>query len=574
MLILILFAFIGGIITVLSPCILPLLPIILSSTAGQGKKRPLGIVTGFILSFTFFTLFLSSLVQLTGIPANSLRNISIVILIVFGLSLLIPQVQAEIEKLFTYFSRFTPNNQNKTGFGGGLVVGASLGLLWTPCVGPILASVISLAISGEVTGSAFIITLAYSLGTAIPMFGIIMGGRTALQKVPWLVKNSGKIQKAFGVLMILTAIGIYFNVDRSFQSYILEKFPNYGTGLTAIEDNDFVQNALNSFRNNGHDDMSGKPLNEIMDKVNYDSAPEIIPGGEWFNTEPLTISELTAQNKVVLIDFWTYTCINCIRTLPYLKDWWKKYEDDGLVIIGVHSPEFAPERVAENLARAIEDFEIKYPVAQDNDFKTWRAFNNRYWPAKYLIDKDGLIRYEHFGEGAYDETEEMIQKLLSESGKNVTEEISNSEYSIETRTPELYLGYDRMEYFDMSERPELNILKNYSLRNIQTKRNHFGFVGNWLVSEEYSAPEKGASMQLNFDAKNVFLVMRAKGDTSRVKVTLDGRTTGLGEDVQNGIVTVSENRLYTLVELEGPGNYILGLEFLDGEIEIFAFTFG
>lgn len=244
MLILILFAFIGGIITVLSPCILPLLPIILSSTVAGGQKRPLGIVAGFILSFTFFTLFLSTIVRISGIPADSLRSVSILILIIFGLTLVVPKVQVEIEKLFAYLLRFTPDSQNKTGFGGGLTIGASLGLLWTPCVGPILASVISLAITGEVTGFAFLTTLAYCTGTAIPMFLIIRGGQGALRRVPWLTKNSGKIQKAFGILMIITALAIYQNVDRRFQAWFLETFPNYGLGLTAIEDNQFVQNAL------------------------------------------------------------------------------------------------------------------------------------------------------------------------------------------------------------------------------------------------------------------------------------------------------------------------------------------
>ncbi len=247
MLILVLFAFIGGIITVLSPCILPLLPIILTSSAAGDKKRPLGIVTGFIASFTFFTLFLSAIVQATGIPANSLRNISVVILIIFGLTLIVPPIQEQIEKLFTYFSRFAPNSQNITGFGGGLIIGASLGLLWTPCVGPILASVISLAISDEVTGSALAITLAYSIGTSLPMFLIIRGGQKALQKVPWLVRNSGRIQKIFSVLMILTAFAIYANIDRKFQTWFLNTFPHYGAGLTSLEDNQFVQNALESF---------------------------------------------------------------------------------------------------------------------------------------------------------------------------------------------------------------------------------------------------------------------------------------------------------------------------------------
>jgi cytochrome c biogenesis protein CcdA/peroxiredoxin len=543
MLILILFAFIGGVITVLSPCILPLLPIILSSSAGTGKKRPLGIVAGFILSFTFFTLFLSTIVQATGIPANALRNISVVILIVFGLTLIIPKAQAQIEKLFVYFTRFTPNSQNKTGFSGGLVVGASLGLLWTPCVGPILASVISLAISGEVSGSAFFITLAYSLGTAIPMFLIIRSGQGALQNVPWLVRNSGKIQKTFGALMIITAFGIYANIDRSFQTWFLTKFPQYGTGLTAIEDNEFVQNALNQIRNDDNtDDMIGKPMNELLNDNSYPTAPEIVPGGKWFNSQPLTISELTAQDKVVLVDFWTYSCINCIRTLPYLRDWWEKYEDDGLVIIGVHAPEFEFEKDADNLQEAIDDFELKYPIVQDNEHATWRAYKNRFWPAKYLIDKDGKIRYTHFGEGKYDETEQMIQMLLKESGKEVTESINTETYDNESRTPEIYLGTKRFNGAKYVE-----------------------FEGDWLYTEEYAESSAGAEINLRYYSRDVFLVMQSDTDT-QVNVYLDGELIDT--------ITVNGSKLYDLVKLEEGGEHDLRLEFLDNGTHAFAFTFG
>ena len=226
-----------------------------------------------------------------------------------------------------------PNSQGRTGFGGGLLIGFSVGLLWTPCVGPILASVISLAITGTVTFDAFLITLAYSLGTAIPMFLIILGGQNALRRVPWLLANTGKIQKAFGILMIITAIGIYFNVDRRFQTYILNTFPQYGAGLTQFEDNEMIRKQLDK-------KSGGKIKKEDMNKL---QAPELIPGGVWFNSDPLTLSQL--KGKVVIIDFWTYTCINCQRTFPYLKQWHEKYKDQGLVIIGVHSPEFEFEKV-------------------------------------------------------------------------------------------------------------------------------------------------------------------------------------------------------------------------------------
>ncbi len=244
MLLLLAFAFLAGIVTVLSPCILPLLPIILSSADGKGKQKPLGVVLGFVGSFTFFTLFLSTIVRVSGASADALRSLSIFILAGFGFSLLIPAVQTWLELAFNKVARFVPTNTSQQGFFGGVLIGFSLGLLWTPCVGPILASVISLAITGTVTVQAFAITLSYALGTALPMFGIMLAGSTALSKVPWLVQRTKQIQQAFGVLMILTALGIAFNVDRRFQQYILETFPQYEEGLTQFENTEFVRDRL------------------------------------------------------------------------------------------------------------------------------------------------------------------------------------------------------------------------------------------------------------------------------------------------------------------------------------------
>ncbi len=310
------FAFLAGVVTILSPCILPVLPIALASSLSQSKKRPIGIVLGFILSFTFFTLALSTLVKYTGIPGDILRNISVIIILLFGISLIIPKTQILLELVFSKLTSYIPNQSNHTdGIWSGFIIGLSLGLIWTPCVGPIIASVITLAATSTVTLQSVFITLSYSLGTAIPMLIIIYSGRSLLQNHPWLLQNTGKIQKIFGVLMIVVAIGLFFNYDRQFQTLILNKFPQYGAGLTKLENNDLVKQQLDLL----------KPHTSI-DKT--DQAPEIISGGEWINSKPLTIANL--RGKVVLIDFWTYTCINCIRTLPYLQNWSEKYKDQDL----------------------------------------------------------------------------------------------------------------------------------------------------------------------------------------------------------------------------------------------------
>ena len=567
MILLIAFAFLAGIVTVLSPCILPILPIVLSSTIGgffdsaQDKRvdraRPLGVVLGFILSFTFFTLFLSTIVSFSHIPAESLRLFSVIVIAVFGVSFLIPQFQFLLEKLFSKLAGFVPLGQAKSGFWSGLLVGLSVGLLWTPCVGPILASVISLAITGTVTLSAFIITLSYALGTAIPMFAIMIGGQGLLRRVPWLLANTGNIQKGFGVVMILTAIAIFNNYDRAFQTYIVKTFPQYGVGLTKFEDNTSVKKELEK--------VNQKPMKGSV-------APEIIPGGVWFNSKPLTLAEL--KGKVVIVDFWTYSCINCQRTLPYLKDWYKKYKDKGLVIIGVHSPEFEFEKNEKNVAQAIKDFGLTYPIVQDNDFSTWRAYDNHYWPAKYFIDKDGAIRHTHFGEGEYDESEKVIQELLKETGATgVSSQVNNPTYQITAKTPETYLGYGRIQNFVSPENITQDALATYtSPTTLGT--NQVAYTGKWTVMKEYANPQKGAKLLLNFDAKEVFLVMRRKGNPAKVKVYLDDMMQYAGEDNKNGVVTVDADRLYKLIKLSTPGQHTLRLEFEDNNTELYAFTFG
>lgn len=572
MILLLLFAFVAGIVTILSPCILPILPIVLSSGFGDhtSKKRPLGVVVGFVLSFTFFTLFLSTIVTFSGIPVDSLRIVSVVIIAGFGISLLIPQIQKLMEKLFTALAQFAPQSQNRTGFFGGIIIGLSLGLLWTPCVGPILASVISLAITGTVTTEAAFITFAYSLGTAIPMFIIMYGGQKLLHRVPWLLTNTEKIQKIFGILMIITAVGILNNIDRKFQTYILTTFPQYGEGLTNFEDIPLIREQLQKLNPSQKTNSQSSPTD--LPLAQGPLAPEIISGGEWFNSKPLTLKEL--RGKVVLIDFWTYSCINCQRTFPYLRSWWDKYKDMGFVIIGVHSPEFAFEKNPHNVKQALTDFTIQYPVVQDNDFATWRAYDNHYWPAKYLIDKNGVIRYTHFGEGEYDKTEEMIQTLLKEAGKtNATTKIENPTYSVYANTPELYLGYSRMEYLSSPESIKKDKPQTFTAPKT-IPANYFAFSGNWMITKEYANPQKDATLNLNFESKEVFLVMRSKKGQAKIKILLDNKQQFFGADNDNGIVTVTNDNLYKLIKLPNPGRHTLRLEFEDGNAELYAFTFG
>lgn len=567
------YAFLAGIVTILSPCILPVLPILLSATADtSGRRRPLGIVLGFVVSFTFFTLFLSLLVSSLGIPAGTFRTASVLVLGIFGLAMIIPRLQIYLEMLGSRLTGFVPHAGVRTGFSGGFIIGITLGLLWTPCVGPILASVISLALTGSVNIQAFFITIFYSLGTAIPMFIIMSAGTAGLKKVPWLVRNTAGVQKAFGVLMILTSFMIFFNLDRSFQTWVLNVFPSYGSGLTEFEDNVSVIRELRKInRDPKSDQLKGKTMADI-NIPDGPSAPELIPGGTWLNSSPLKLSEL--KNKVVLIDFWTYSCINCQRTLPYLSAWWDKYRDSGLVIIGIHSPEFEFEKDPENVADAIRDFSVRYPVMQDNGFDTWRAYGNRYWPAKYLLDKDGIIRYTHFGEGKYDETEKMIRQLLAEKGSEIGGSgISNPDYVNFAGTPELYLGYGRIDHFASPERITENTSAFYS-SPAQLSPGTFAYRGEWSVMSEYAAPARGSELVLNFEAREVFLVARPEAEAAAVRVLIDDKPFTSGADNKEGVVYIGEDRLYRIILLDKPGRHILKLRFEDNNAQLYAFTFG
>jgi cytochrome c biogenesis protein CcdA/thiol-disulfide isomerase/thioredoxin len=589
MAILLLFAFMAGIITILSPCILPILPVILAGGVGGRRSRPFGIVLGFVISFTFFTLALTAIVQAFGISPDDLRIVAVIVIIMFGLVLLIPQLHQWFQKIA---SRIANIGQGKTqsedssrkhnglkGLVNGLPVGFSLGLVWTPCAGPIMASVISLALTESLDSGAVLITLAYSLGTAIPMLLVMLTGRTILNRVPFLVKNTAKIQKVFGVLMIVVGLAIGFNWDRQFQSALLGVFPDYGTGLTSIENIQVVQDALKERDNQFIEPVMMEDQTITMKKIDvfsysnqpqngvlgdYGKAPEIVTNGPWLNTrESFSMKDLLG--KVVLIDFWTYSCINCIRTIPYLKSWYDKYKDDGFVIIGVHTPEFEFEKNESNVKQAIEDLGVDWPVVLDNEYRQWQAYSNRYWPAHFFIDVQGHIRYFHFGEGYYETSEGVIRDLLEEGGKEVETVTSVTEPGNQSKTPETYLGYGRATGF----LSEVTMIKDKAADYIPADNLENGkwtLDGRWTIAKEYIIPEDRGSLQLKFNAKNVYLVVEPEEPGGNIVVKLDG------DNIQE-IPIPDESRLYELVNLPGSGSHILNLE-INGRLRLFAFTFG
>lgn len=573
MLVLTFFAFLAGIVTILSPCILPVLPIVLSGSVG-GKRRPLGVILGFILSFSFFTLLLSTLVQLLNLPPDSLRFTAVAIIFFFGLVLLIPQLQQRYEVLASRLVSRKSSRKDSQGFGGGMLLGAGLGLVWTPCVGPIMASVISLAISRQIDGGTVVIILAYALGTAIPMLGIMLGGRKLIARFPRLSRSTGRIQRVFGLLLVVVALSIGFGLDRRFQSAILQVFPNYGSGLTALETIAPVERALEQ-RSSGRTDMNERNWTNPPRRgrlEDFGPAPEIVAKGPWLNTEGESYSMEELKGKVVLLDFWTYSCVNCVRTIPYLESWYRAYKDYGLVIIGVHSPEFAFERNKNNVQRAMEELGVTWPVVLDNGFDQWRAYNNRYWPAHYFIDAQGQIRYFHFGEGEYENSEKALRSLLEEAGAELPAQTVSSGWSgLDPRTPETYLGYGRMEHFQGMESLQKDTTAEYRLEDLSTDQ--WGLQGSWTIRRDYISADGEAGLNLRFRGRHVYLVIEPLLPGGSLQVKLDGTIPADTADVENGLLKVEESRLYRLIELEELGEHLLELQ-VEGELRLYAFTFG
>ena len=602
MIVLLAFAFVSGVITILSPCILPVLPIVLSGGVGGGKARPFGVLSGFVVSFTAFTLSLSAIVQVLGIPVDALRIVAVVLIVLFGIVMLVPWLRDRFEmltaRLATRGNRggsIASNKSGWAGFGGGVLVGLSLGLIWTPCVGPIMASVISLALTQHVDGGSVFITLAYTLGTSLPMLGVMLGGRALLAKVPGLKKHAAGIQKGFGVLMIAMGVVIGLGWDRQFQAAVLRAFPRYGTGLTVVEKAAPVQAALKS-REPAARTGSGKPgaagVFSAPDTApengmlgDYGAAPEFLTRGTWFNTEglspaagqtaqggsmPLTLESL--RGKVVVVDFWTYSCVNCVRTLPYLKAWYDAYRDKGLVIVGVHTPEFEFEKSSANVSRAIRELGVTWPVVQDNDYAQWMAYANQYWPAHYFIDAKGRVRYFHFGEGDYDVSERVIQALLKEAGSSVSGIVSRPAPTLEALTPETYLGYDRARGFASAVDPVSDAVADYRPARMPNN-GEWNLTGKWTITPQYVIPSDSGTLQLGFNARNVFLVIEPETPGASISIFVDDTHSGDTPDVKAGTLVPTESRMYQLVGQAAAGNHVLRLE-VKGKLRLFAFTFG
>ena len=543
MLILIAIGFVAGIVTALSPCVLPVLPIVLAG--GATGRRPLAIIAGIVLSFTVFTLFAAWLLDLLGLPQDVLRNLAIALLLLMALSLLVPKVGELLARPLQLLTRRGPGDH-----GGGFLLGASLGLVFVPCAGPVLAAMTVIAARRDVGFDGVVLTLAYALGAALPMLAIAFAGRTAATR---LRRRASLVRRTAGVLVLVAVVAMALGVDQDLQTRI----PGYSQAVQErIERSSAAKRELR--------ELTGSRAPEARDSgegtlTDYGAAPEFQGLGAWINSEPLTLAGL--RGRVVLIDFWTYSCINCLRTFPYIREWDDRYRAAGLTIVGVHTPEFAFERVESNVRENVKELNLRYPVAMDNDYGTWQAWSNQYWPAKYLIDRKGHVRYYHFGEGEYGKTEEAIRTLLAERGTALPAASGLEDTSPHGQvTPESYLGYKRLDR-NGGELVEEDAEHAYTFPR-GLLENELAFGGVWKVEDERAVAGLAAGLRLRYRARNAFLVLTGTGS---VRVLVDGKP--------ERTVRVSGDRLYTLVERKEIGDHLLELRFSPG-VAGYAFTFG
>jgi cytochrome c biogenesis protein CcdA/thiol-disulfide isomerase/thioredoxin len=593
MALLILFAILAGAGTAITPCVLPVLPALLSAGAVGGRRRPLGIVVGLAVTFTIAIVVLAQLVKGIGLASGAARTVAIVILLVFGVVMLIPEAAARVQAPLSRLARFGPRTRG-TGFVTGLGVGAALGFVCAPCAGPILAAVTSVSASSGATGRVVVVALAYAAGLSAVMLLYALGGRAVLDRVRRSVRGH-IVERTLGMVLILTGIAMAANLDVRFEEVLAKgNLPAFLVDPTkALENSSAVQNQLASLRpasrfarrqlEAGKTPVPQHPGVEIAgvptpSLPHLGPAPNFTDTEQWFNTpggQPLSLTQL--RGHVVLVDFWTYTCINCLRTLPFVKGLYATYHRYGLDVVGVETPEFAFEREASNVLQAIHSDGIRYPVVQDNDYGTWNAYQNQFWPAEYLIDAQGQVRHTQFGEGDYLQSEAAVRELLYESGvRHLPPPMSAHAIlpSAGLQTPETYLGSDRAQGFVPPIKSGVHSYPGVSSTGLNT----FALRGTWRDTQQFATPTSpGAEIQAGFQAANVYLVMTSAGNVPRkVRVLLDGRPisrAASGADVHGGTVTVRGQRLYSLVSLRSAQEHDLTLEVPPG-VSAFDFTFG
>jgi cytochrome c biogenesis protein CcdA/thiol-disulfide isomerase/thioredoxin len=566
-------AYFGGVLTILSPCILPVLPFVFARSDQPFRKSGLPLLAGMCITFAV----VASLATVGGgwaVRANQFGRIAALILFgLFGLTLLFSSLAERLSRpLVQLGNRLSSNSDSGASVLNSFLLGVGTGLLWAPCAGPILGLILTGAALQGASANTAILLLSYAAGAATSLaIALLAGGRLFAAMKRGLGVEEW-IRRALGVAVLAAVAAVAFGLDRG----VLTRLSLASTG--GLE-----QRLLDRF----HPPTQPKRivLNQTID-VSDSAQPDLSGATAWLNSPPLTLASL--HGKVVLVDFWTYSCINCLRTLPYIKAWNEKYKASGLVIIGVHTPEFPFEKDESNVRKAVKDLGVLYPVPMDNDYKIWRSFNNEYWPADYFIDATGNIRFHHFGEGDYEESEQWIRTLLKEAHAPVPESMtkvagSGTEAAPDSdavQSPETYVGYARAQ--DFASPSGLNHDDPQVYRTPDgLKLNQWAFSGNWKDEDQVAtslAAEAGISFR--FHARDLHLVLGppTDGKAVRFRITIDGHAPGADHGLDTdaeGYGVVTDNRLYQLIRQQGSiHDHTFRVEFLAPGVRAYSFTFG
>jgi cytochrome c biogenesis protein CcdA/thiol-disulfide isomerase/thioredoxin len=574
-----LLAFAGGVLTILSPCILPVLPFVFARADQPFRRSGLPLLLGMALTFSLVAIAAAFGGHWVVRLNQGGRYLAMAIFLVLGISLLFPSLAEGLTRpLVRAGSRLQGGPSAESTIGKSLVLGISTGLLWAPCAGPILGLILTgAAIQGPGARSSFLL-LSFALGAATSLGIALLAGNRVFSALKKSLSFEIWIRRGLGAAVILGVVAIALGWDTK----LLTKFSFINTAKA--ESHLIGATGPEKGASPSASTIAAETVPALADEG---PMPELGGAVAWLNSAPLTREAL--RGKVVLIDFWTYSCINCLRTLPYVEGWAGKYKAAGLVVIGVHTPEFAFEKERSNVEKAVRDLQVGYPVAVDSDYAIWKAFNNQYWPAHYFVDGKGRIRFHHFGEGQYAESERVIQELLKENGTTSLAEgmISVSEAGAEAApdksnslSQETYIGYHRAENFASAEPIAEGSRKLYSVRPRLTL-NQWGLAGAWKVGAESAELQAvPGKIVFRFHARDLHLVLgpAKDGKPVRFKIRLDGAVPGEdhGSDANaNGEGTVQGHRLYQLIRQKGPvEDRTFEIEFLDTGVQAFAFTFG
>jgi cytochrome c biogenesis protein CcdA/thiol-disulfide isomerase/thioredoxin len=573
----ILLAYLGGILTILSPCILPVLPFVFARADRSFARSTLPLLAGMAATFAI----VATLAAVGGgwaIRANAIgRWAALILLALFGIALVFPSVSDRMTRpLVTLGARLTERQPGeKESVWSSALLGVATGLLWAPCAGPILGIIFTAAALQGASAGTTLLLLAYALGAATSLALALLVGGKVFARMKKSLGASERIRQVLGVLVLIGVGAIAFGLD----TRVLAKLSSAQTSS--------LESGLAKTLGVGHSmDESAARTNSAGELVLgvEGTLPSLDGLGPWFNSPPLTTEQL--KGKVVIIDFWTYSCINCLRSLPYVKAWAEKYRKDGLVVIGVHAPEFAFEREPANVAKAIKDLGVTYPVALDNRYVLWNALKNNYWPAHYFVDAQGRVRYHHFGEGEYAMSERVIRQLLAEAGHAPAGSMTSVAASgaqaaaelSEIQSPETYIGYARADRFVSPGGQVRDSIKLYA--GAPLKLNDWSLEGNWQVGRQSAlALAPNGKISFRFHARDLHLVLGpGLNKPVRFRVTIDGQAPGAsaGTDIKaEGSGVVTEQRLYQLVRQKGAiQDRTFTITFLDPGAEAFSFTFG